>query len=172
MEKPDALDASRFADGDVINLTWENVDLTGGIITYEQGKTGKPVTTPLHPDLETHLSRLAGDNPRAPLCPALQKRSIGGRSGLSQTFTRIMRDAGIDQQQVKGKGKQDRAFSKVSFHSLRHTFTSALANANVPAEVRQKLTGHADAATHQKYTHLELQPLQAAIATLPCVCSI
>ncbi|MGO8835825.1 MAG: tyrosine-type recombinase/integrase [Limisphaerales bacterium] len=154
---------------DVINLTWENVDVTGGVITYEQRKTSKPVTAPLHPDLRNHLFKLTGDNPRAPLCPTLQKRSIGGRSGLSKTFANIMRDAGIDQQQVKGKGKQGRMFSKLSFHSLRHTFTSALANANVPAEVRQKLTGHADAATHQKYTHLELQPLQAAIATLPSV---
>jgi integrase len=154
---------------DVINLTWENVELTGGVITYEQHKTGKSVTAPLHPDLKNHLFKLAGDNPRAPLCPTLQKRSVGGRSGLSQTFARITRDAGIGQHQVKGKGKQGRAFSKLSFHSLRHTFTSALANANVPAEVRQKLTGHADDATHQKYTHLELQPLQDAIAKLPSV---
>jgi integrase len=155
---------------DVVNLNWENVDLSGGVITYEQRKTGKPVTAPLHPDLKNHLFKLAGDNPRAPLCPTLQKRSVGGRKGLSVTFTNIMRDAGIGQHQVKGKGKQGRAFSKLSFHSLRHTFTSALANANVPAEVRQKLTGHADDATHQKYTHLELEPLQAAIATLPSVC--
>lgn len=154
---------------DVINLTWENVDLTGGVIIYEQSKTGKSVTAPLHPDLKNHLFKLAGDNPRAPLCPVLQKRSVGGRTGLSQTFSNIMREAGIGQQQVKGKGKQGRMFSKLSFHSLRHTFTSTLANANVPAEVRQKLTGHADAATHQKYTHLELQPLQVAIATLPSV---
>lgn len=154
---------------DVVNLTWENVDLAGSVITYEQSKTGKPVTAPLHPDLKNHLFKLAGDNPRAPLCPTLQKRSVGGRKGLSQTFTLIMRDAGISQQQVKGKGKEGRAFSKLSFHSLRHTFTSALANANVPAEVRQKLTGHADDATHQKYTHLELEPLQAAIAKLPSV---
>ena len=154
---------------DVVNLTWENVDLAGGVITYEQRKTGKTVTAPLHPDLKNHLFKLAGDNPRAPLCPTLQKRSVGGRKGLSQTFMLILRDAGIGQQQVKGKGKQGRMFSKLSFHSLRHTFTSALANANVPAEVRQRLTGHADAATHQKYTHLELQPLQAAIATLPSV---
>ncbi|MDA1273877.1 MAG: hypothetical protein O2960_07475, partial [Verrucomicrobia bacterium] len=37
------------------------------------------------------------------------------------------------------------------------------------AEVRQKLTGHADAAMHQRYTHLELLPLKQAIATLPSV---
>jgi integrase len=154
---------------DVVNLNWENVNLSDGVITYEQLKTGKSVTAPLHPDLKNHLFKLAGDNPQAPLCPTLQKRSVGGRKGLSVTFTNIMRDAGIGQQQVKGKGKQGRAFSKLSYHSLRHTFTSALANANVPAEVRQKLTGHADDATHQKYTHLELKPLQAAIATLPSI---
>ena len=152
---------------DVVNLNWENVDLTGGLITYEQGKTGKTVTAPLHPDLKDHLLKLAGDNPRAPLCPTLQKRSVGGRTGLSLSFANIMRDAGIGRHQVKGKGKQGRAFSKLSFHSLRGTFTSALANAGIPEEVRMKLTGHASAAMHQKYTHLELAPLQAAIATLP-----
>ncbi|HEX5399868.1 MAG TPA: tyrosine-type recombinase/integrase [Verrucomicrobiae bacterium] len=154
---------------DVINLTWENVDLAGNVITYEQRKTGQPVACPIHPDLHAHLSRLAGDDAYAPLCPTLQKRSVGGRSGLSQSFAGIMRNAGIEQRRVKGKGKQGRTFSKLSFHSLRHSFTSALANAGVAAEVRQKLTGHADAATHQKYSHLELQPLQAAIATLPSV---
>lgn len=155
--------------GDAIHMTWESVDLATGVITYEQQKTGKSVTSPIHPDLEAHLSKLAGDDPRACLCPALQRRSVGGRSGLSQTFACVMRAAGIDQQQVKGMGKEGRRFSKLSFHSLRHTFTSALANAGVPSEVRQKLTGHADAATHQKYTHLELQPLQEAIAKLPSV---
>jgi len=156
---------------DVINLTWENVDLTLGVINYEQGKTqgknSKPVITPMHDDLKNHLLRLAGDNPQAPLCPTLQKRNAGGRKGLSVTFANIMRDAGISQHQVKGKGKQGRAFSKLSFHSFRHTFTSVLANAGVPAEVRQKLTGHADATIHQKYTHLQLEPLQSAVAKLP-----
>ena len=72
-----------------------------------------------------------------------------------------MRDAGIDQQQVKGKGKQGRTFLKLAFHSFRHTFTRALANAGIPEEVRQKLTGHADAAIHQKCTHLEFAAAQA-----------
>lgn len=110
---------------DVTNLTWENVDLAGGVITYEQRKTGKGVTSPIHPDLEALLAELAGDNPRAYLCPTLQRRRVGGRSGLSQMFTRIMRDAGIDQQQVKGKGKQGRTFSKLSFHSLCATRSRA-----------------------------------------------
>ena len=152
---------------DVTHLTWENVDLLRGVITYEQRKTGKTVVSPIHPELEAHLSKLAGDNPTAPLCPGLRSRSVGGRSGLSMSFTALMRKAGIDQQLVPGKGSDGRQFSKLSFHSLRHTFTSALANAGIPGEVRQLLTGHSDSETHQKYTHLELEPLRAAIAVLP-----
>jgi integrase len=152
---------------DVTNLKMGNVDLLAGTVKYVQRKTGKEVTVPLHSDLEAHLSKLAGDDPHAYLCPILQQRSVGGRTGLSQTFTRIMREAGVDQQQVEGKGKKGRMFSKVSYHSLRHSFVSALANAGVSAEVRKKLTGHASENEHQKYTHLELKPLQEAIATLP-----
>jgi len=39
-------------------------------------------------------------------------------------------------------GKLGRNVSRLSFHSLRHTFNSAIANADVPLEIRQKLTGH------------------------------
>jgi integrase len=46
----------------------------------------------------------------------------------------------VDSQTVKGKGNQ--LFSKRSFHALRHSFTSALANENVSSELRMKLTGH------------------------------
>lgn len=153
---------------DVTHLTWENVDLVRRVITYEQRKTGKTVMSPIHPELEAQLSKLAGDDAKAALCPGLRSRSVGGRSGLSMSFTALMRKAGVDQQLVAGKGgKEGRQFSKLSFHSLRHTFTSALANAGIPGEVRQLLTGHSDSATHQKYTHLELEPLRAAIAVLP-----
>ena len=55
-------------------------------------------------------------------------------------------------------GEKGRNVSALSFHSLRHSFTSAMANANVPAEIRQKLTGHADSKSHATYTHHELAP--------------
>ena len=54
-----------------------------------------------------------------------------------------------------------------SFHSLRHTFTSWLAKADVPEEVRQKMTGHTDSRTHQKYTHQELSTLRAGVERIP-----
>ena len=57
--------------------------------------------------------------------------------------------------------------SALSFHSLRHSFTSALANVGVAQELRMALTGHRSRDMHQHYTHLELERLRDAIALLP-----
>jgi integrase len=54
-----------------------------------------------------------------------------------------------------------------SFHSLRHTFVTALAHANVPVELRQKLAGHASEGQSLHYTHPEFAALRNAIEKLP-----
>jgi len=63
-----------------------------------------------------------------------------------------------------------RTLSSLSFHSLRHSFNSALANAGVSQEIRQKLTGHTSAEMNTIYTHHELAPLRAAVEKLPNLC--
>jgi len=55
----------------------------------------------------------------------------------------------------------------LTFHSLRHSFNSALANAGIAQEVRQKLTGHESPEMNKRYTHHELEPLRIAIAQIP-----
>jgi integrase len=50
---------------------------------------------------------------------------------------------------------------------LRHSFTSALANQNVSAELRMKLTGHSSDAVHRGYTHHEIETLRQAVLKLP-----
>jgi integrase len=76
-----------------------------------------------------------------------------------------MRRAGLDLQIVQGGGK--RKLARRTFHSLRHSFTSTLANAGVPEELRMKLTGHSSKEVHRGYTHLELDTLRKAIGTIP-----
>ena len=44
-----------------------------------------------------------------------------------------------------------------------------MANAGVPQELRQKLTGHASADMNAIYTHHELAPLRAAVEKLPAL---
>jgi len=76
-----------------------------------------------------------------------------------------MAQADIDTKSVQGKGSQQ--FNRLTFHSLRHSFNSALANAGVDQEIRMKLTGHKTIAINAKYTHHEIDPLKTAIAKLP-----
>ena len=62
-----------------------------------------------------------------------------------------------------------RTTASLSFHSLRHTFISALANAGVASDLRQRLSGHSDDKTHQGYTHHDDAIMRAAIGSLPAV---
>ena len=66
---------------------------------------------------------------------------------------------------VQGKGK--RKFSARTFHSLRHSFNSVMANAGVSDEIRMKLTGHASKKMNERYTHMQLATLENAVKAMP-----
>jgi integrase len=157
---------------DVANVTWSGVDLPSRTLTYRAKKTGKLVTIPLHPDLEAHLIDLdAPDSPKAFVFPSLAGKGTGGRSGLSMAFSRIMERAGIEGAVLRKpeEGSQGRTVRSLSFHCLRHSFNSAMANAGVSQEIRMKLTGHTSADMNKGYTHLELEPLRTAIGSIPAI---
>ena len=124
------------------------------------------MTVPMHFHVIEHLNRLAespitGDY----LCPKLAKKGPGGQHGLSEGFKRIARRAGVDLKETEGKGV--RKFNRRTFHSLRHSFNSVLANAGVSEELRMKLTGHTTRSSHATYTHLELEGLKQAVGSIP-----
>ncbi|MBV8175222.1 MAG: tyrosine-type recombinase/integrase [Verrucomicrobia bacterium] len=64
------------------------------------------------------------------------------------------------------RGKEGRSVSLLSFHSLRHSFNSAMANAGVAPEIRQLLTGHASAEMNKVYTHHELETVRGAVESI------
>ena len=152
--------------GDCCRIAWPDVNLGDGTLAYTQAKTGEKVTVPLHSELLAHLEKLAGtDKPDVFIMPRMAGLQSGGRHGLSEQFKSIMRKAGIDMGKVQGGGV--RKLSRRTFHALRHSFTSALANKGVDKELRMKLTGHKTEAEHQKYTHHELATLRAAVEKIP-----
>jgi len=150
--------------GDVANMQWSAIDLEEKLIRFAPSKTKKPVIIPLHPQLERELLKKPGVG-KAFLFPSLAGKGTGGAHGLSGRFAAIMDKAGIERKIIQHAN--GRALSNLSFHSLRHSFNSALANAGVSQEIRQKLTGHASAETNKLYTHHELVPLRSAIALIP-----
>lgn len=156
---------------DITELRWEAIDLTDGLLCLRTSKTGARVTIPLAAEFKTWLSQQLLGIGKAPVFPSLAGKSGAGKSGLSMQFARIMAKAGIRgrvlrQRQEAGAGRTQ---SSLTFHSLRHSFNSALANAGVSQEVRQKLTGHASAKMNTKYTHLEIEGLRAAVGLLPAL---
>jgi integrase len=154
---------------DVANLRWGNVDLPNKWISFKAGKTRQRIRIPMHESLHDFLLELpAPDNGKAFLFPSLAGKSTGGKSGLSMAFSRLMERAKVRGEIVhERRGESGRSVSTLSFHSLRHTLVSLMANAGVPVEVRQKFTGHASAEMNQHYTHTEIATLRDAIAKLP-----
>ena len=151
---------------DTANITWGAIDLPSRILTFRPKKTKREVTIPLHPELESYLLELpAPDSGKAPIFPKLAGKTTGR---LSQIFATILKRANVTNPIITAaRGSKGRTVYALSFHSLRHSFNSAMANAGVSQEVRMKLTGHSDAATNKGYTHHELAPLRAAIDSIP-----
>jgi integrase len=154
---------------DLANLTWDNVDLFKKVIDFTQKKTGKKIQIPIAEDLHNYLLSLpTKDSSKAPVFPTLFGKTSAGKSGLSMAFGRLMARAGIDQGTIRERGEGvSRKTSALSFHSLRHSFNSILANANVPQELRMKLTGHSSVDMNDGYTHHELAVIRGALEHLP-----
>jgi integrase len=114
------------------------------------------------------LSRNTSDDPQAFLFPSLAGKSGGGKSGLSMAFKRIMEQAEVEAGVARlSSGAKGRSFSLRSFHSLRHSFISALANSGVSSELRRRLSGHASEEMHAVYTHHELETIRQAVSAIP-----
>ena len=106
----------------------------------------------VHPALEDYLLSLpAPDHEDAFVFPSLAQRK--NVSPLSKAFRKIMQRARIAQTLIRERNQEGRSVYSHSFHSLRHSFSTILANNNVSEEVRMRLTDHTTRDVHQKYTH-------------------
>ena len=158
--------------GDCVRMSWSNIDLAERVIRYSDAKTHKNYVVPLHARLEKHLCELRDENgSKGALCSVLANKKSGGKYGLSMEFRRIMGRAKIDDRTVetkavrKAEGKV-RHLARRSFHSLRHSYNSELANTGTSQEVRRTLVGHADEDINDIYTHFDADVYRQAIDRL------
>ena len=156
--------------GDAVAMPLSVFDLEKHLLKVRPQKTSRKkrdLIIPLHPELEAHVLDLpVGDN-QGPLCPTLAKRKVSGKYGLSIQFHKILAAAGVKQETIAASGDAGHSFNKYTFHSLRHSFVSELANAGIAPDVRQLLAGHSDDRSHAVYTHTQLDTLRAAVKKLP-----
>jgi integrase len=155
---------------DIVKLRWQSIDLEKQTIMFKQQKTSARVVIPIHPELYAYLLGLSAPGDAEEFVfPILSAKKTSGKSGLSMAFARIMEKANVRGKVLRKREGKGRTVHSLSFHSLRHSFNSVLANAGVPQEIRQKLTGYVSAEMNKVYTHHEDAVLRQAVNVIPAL---
>lgn len=154
---------------DVTELQWNAINWKEQKITVTTRKTRKDVIVPIHPQFGAWLKEQTRGIGKAPVFPTLAGKTGGGKSGLSMQFRRIMERAKIKGRLLRDATGAGRAQSSLSFHSLRHSFNAALANAGVGVEMRQELIGHSSLEMNRLYTHPDIEVKRQAVGLLPMI---
>lgn len=160
--------------GDAARLEWGQIDLEQQTVALRAKKTKRPQLIPLHDNFVAWLKTQTRGIGNAPVFPDLHDKKSGGCAGLSATFKKIREKAGVfgtivrrgveDRDKVKGnKARTGRQTTSLTYHSLRHTVTSQLANAGIQADQRKAITGHKDDRVHEGYTHYQMDTLKEAV---------
>lgn len=157
-------------------------DLVNQVVRFQTSKTGKIVILPMSPAyVEYVLQRPASDDPFTPLHPVahalVTSKMKAGKSAvttmLSNRFAKILIKAGlrekaapVEDDQKPGRRGKKRGY-QLAFHSLRHSFVSALANAGVGKAVLMDLVGHSSAQINDMYTHIDPSLKKDAMEKMP-----
>jgi integrase len=162
---------------DLCLLSWDAIDLVRNEIRFVTLKTGKRMVLPVCDPLRTHILSLSGsDDPSAPLHPRAYAtiRRQGYASNVSRWFAQLLSRAGLRGPYVDHKSRgigrsHRRTREELSFHSLRHSATTVLHEAGVPASVAQALIGHDSEASHKNYVGVGMEAVRQAAARLPAL---
>jgi integrase len=162
--------------GDIVRLTWRNVDLAQNEIRFVTQKTGRTVIVPLAKPLTNYFLGLpSADDAATPVFPvsfAVVERE-GKVNNLSNRFYQILVDAGLAEKKTHKKAEDGqgrnvkRRQNELVFHSLRHTATSLLKNAGVSEVVAMDIIGHDSREISQNYTHVDEVAKRRAMAMVP-----
>ncbi len=162
--------------GDVAGLTWQQVDLAKRCMSFVTSKTGKRLSFYMAKPLADYLENLpSSDQPDAwvfPKAGAMAEKHTGTIS--TKFYDEILAPAGLVKTRPKadarigGKGRDARRqTSELSFHSLRHTFTTWLKSAGASNAMAQMIVGHDSEVVSRGYTHLAADDTKVAIDKLP-----
>ncbi len=145
--------------GELINMKWSWVDFSQNHIVVTcskefQTKNKKDRTVPMAAKARSVLINRFQSNLHNPnefvFYHTRGKRLY--QEAISKQFKKIVRKSNLDE--------------KIHFHSLHHSFASALVQRGVSLNVIKELLGHEDLSTTQIYSHLQKQNLMDAVNLL------
>lgn len=135
---------------ELLDAKWKDFDLEKRIWTVQFNKSGKPRYIPLSDGMLTLLSEI----PRFEYCewvfpnPATLKPYVH----FFRSWDTARKRAGLPDLRI---------------HDLRHTFASFLINSKRSLYEVQRILGHAESKTTQRYAHLSQDSLLEAAGTVP-----
>lgn len=150
---------------DCQTLRWNQVDFARSAINFQRGKNRDVFDVPLHPELLQALEAI--EDRRGALLPGMSRWKATGDNSASSIFTReILPLIGITQtpEKLEGRGRNVLPYS---FHSLRHTLSTALNEAGVSEFDRMRIIGHESREVSRGYTHAELAHAAAQLSKVP-----
>lgn len=139
--------------GNILSLTWSQVDLQGRVIHLDNTKNRQRLSMPLADTPFNVLATMKGNKVRYLDCPFVfhENGKPYRREKVTMAFVRACRRAGI---------------TDFRFHDLRHDFASNLVQRGNDLYIVQHLLGHRDGRMTQRYAHLRIENLREAVRTL------
>lgn len=163
---------------DIAMMTAGMEDPLLGQVKFWSNKTDIRVITEMPPAYINYvLNKPSCDDPKKPLHPrayaSVMKRKKNRTTTISNWFNDVLALAGLRKKRshrkmVDGPGRSGRrARESLSFHSLRHSMVSHMADAGVSRSIVQDIVGHESAEVNAAYTHMDRKTKQEAMAKLP-----
>jgi integrase len=134
--------------GNLVALTWEQVDLQRKVLIIPQTKNGEAIGLPMTETAFNLLSEL-------PRLGAYVFCHADGKPYSPLVVSGSFLDAG-----------RRARIPNLRFHDLRHDYASKLVQGGVPIQVVKELLGHKDMRMTLRYAHLEMENLRAAVKVL------
>ena len=135
--------------GEILRLTWAQVDFKKGLIRVERTKSGLSRLIPINASLYSVLEAFRGQSSGAFLFRnAKTEKPLGS---VKTAFKAACRRAGI---------------IGLRFHDLRHTFASRLVENGADLITVKELLGHSSVKITERYTHSQSEQKKSAVALL------
>lgn len=145
--------------GEILKLTWEDVDFTNEMLSIRDTKSGKNrhvyMTKLLYGELLLQRESQANGDGRL----VFVGRYGGPVKEVSRIFKELVDDTGLNENVEDSR-------QRVVFHTLRHTFASWLVQRGIPLYTVATLMGHSTIAMTERYAHLAPDGLREAVAVL------
>jgi len=122
--------------GKILNLTWDDIDLTKGIMLVRRSKTGESREIPMNGKVKKELKKLTRqkDTPHV----------FVKRDGAQLKWARTAFENACRRSRIRD----------LKFHDLRHTFGSRLVEAGVALRAIMDLLGHRTVTMTLRYSHI------------------